>query len=78
MVIRLLIHTTHDHYLKTGNATTLRHTSWRNIVFVTIQSYLALILHDSRETPETAVSLLHKKRLVSGSEPTKEKIKLLK
>ena len=38
----------------------------------------ALFLHDSRETPETAVSLLHQKRLGSGSEPTKEKIKLLK
>ena len=37
-----------------------------------------LFLHDSRETPETAVSLLHQKRLGSGSEPTKEKIKLLK
>ena len=39
---------------------------------------LILFLHDSRETPETAVSLLHQKRLGSGSEPTKEKIKLLK
>ena len=37
-----------------------------------------LFLHDSRDCPETAVSLLHQKRLGSGSEPTKEKIKLLK
>ena len=27
-------------------------------------------LHDSRDCPETAVSLLHQKRLGSGSEPT--------
>ena len=37
-----------------------------------------LFLHDSRDCPETDVSLLHQKRLGSGSEPTKEKIKLLK
>ena len=41
-------------------------------------STLVLFLHDSRDCPETAVSLLHQKRLGSGSEPTKEKIKLLK
>ena len=29
-----------------------------------------LFLHDSRDCPETAVSLLHQKRLGSGSEPT--------
>ena len=34
-------------------------------------------MHDSRDCPETAVSLLRQKRLGSGSEPTKEKIKLL-
>ena len=34
---------------------------------------IILFLHDSRETPETAVSLLHQKRLGSGSEPTKDK-----
>ena len=34
-----------------------------------------LFLHDSRDCPETAVSLLHQKRIGSGSEPTKEKIK---
>ena len=39
---------------------------------------LILFLHDSRDCAETAVSLLHQKRLGSGSEPTKEKIKLLK
>ena len=39
--------------------------------------WVTLFLHDSRETPETAVLLLHQKRLGSGSEPTKEKIKLL-
>ena len=39
----------------------------------------ALFLHDSRDCPETAVSLLHQKRLGSGSEPTNtQKIKLLK
>ena len=40
--------------------------------------YGILFLHDSRDCPETAVSLLHQKRLGSGTEPTKEKIKLLK
>ena len=44
----------------------------------TYTCYDILFLHDSRETQETAVSLLHQKRLGSGSEPTKEKIKLLK
>ena len=39
---------------------------------------MMLFLHDSRDCPETAVLLLHQKRLGSGSEPTKEKIKLLK
>ena len=39
---------------------------------------IIIFLHDSRDCPETAVSLLHQKRLGSGSEPTKEKIKLLK
>ena len=41
-------------------------------------SSIILFLHDSRDCPETAVSLLHQKRLGSGSERTKEKIKLLK
>ena len=32
-----------------------------------------LFLHDSRDCPETAVSLLHQKRLGSGSEPTNKR-----
>ena len=39
-------------------------------VLVVYYAVVALFLHDSRETPETAVSLLHQKRLGSGSEPT--------
>ena len=35
---------------------------------------IILFLHDSRDCPETAVSLLNQKRLGSGSEPTKENI----
>ena len=37
---------------------------------------LVLFLHDSRDCPETAVSLLHQKRLGSGSEPTNKQDKL--
>ena len=57
---------------------------WRECphVIVFLHALLLLLLlrtvfflHDSRDCPETAVSLLHQKRLGSGSEPTKEKIK---
>ena len=63
-----------------GDVITISDNAWNCHIRYQIASYryLILFLHDSRETPETAVSLLHQKRLGSGTEPTKEKIKLLK